>query len=115
MRKLALLDICLPDYFSGYHLPVFAIPMHDGITFEDVANEIESEFNMEYDYFMSINYFSDEDEKLIHQFVSEYKSKGSEIFYKDADDCVDADYDECPYAYFSIVDPKVINGITFLS
>lgn len=121
MKKLALLDVTTSDYFRGYHLPVFAIPMHDGITFEDVANEIESEFNMEYDYFMSVNYFSDEDEKLIHQFVSEYKSKGKEVFYQtekcsedilneaDADDYFDT------YAYFSIVDMKTINGITFLS
>lgn len=115
MKKLALLDICLPDYFSGYHLPVFAVPMYDGVTFEDVAKQIETEINVDYTYYITKDGITEKDEKLIHQFVREYKSKGNEVFYKDADDCVDADYDECPYAYFSIVDPKVINGITFLS
>lgn len=132
MKKLALLDICLPDYFSGYHLPVFAIPMYDGVTFEDVAKQIETDINVCYDYYLSKDGFKLKEEKLIHQFVKEYKSKGDEIFYstekcnKTMEDDIDddfktwneapyGDYDEYPYAYFSIIDLKVINGITFLS
>lgn len=121
MKKLALLDVTTSDYFSGYHLPVFAIPMHDGITFEDVANQIKWELNCDYDYYITEDGITKEDEELIHQFVREYKSKGKEVFYQtekcsedilneaDADDYFDT------YAYFSIVDMKTINGITFLS
>jgi hypothetical protein len=119
MKKLALLDICLPDYFSGYHLPVFAIPMYDGVTFEDVAKQIETEINVDYTYYITKDGITEKDEKLIHQFVNEYKSKGNEVFYKDENECIVEDQinydDQCPYAYFSIVDLKVINGITFLS
>jgi hypothetical protein len=119
MKKLALLDICHPEYFSGYHLPVFAIPMYDGVTFEDVAKQIETDINVDYTYYITKDGIKEKDEKLIHQFVNEYKSKGNEVFYKDENECIVEDQitydDDCPYAYFSIVDLKVINGITFLS
>jgi|688.fasta_scaffold1428539_2 hypothetical protein len=123
MKKLALLDVTTSDYFSGYHLPVFAISLYDGIAFEDVADQIEWELKVENDYYINEDGFSEEDEKLIYEFINEYKSKGDEIFYytqkcnetmqKDADDYFDSDRFE--YAYFSIVDMKTINGITFLS
>jgi hypothetical protein len=123
MKKLALLDVTTSDYFKGYHLPVFAISLHDGIAFEDVADQIKWELDCDYDYYISEDGFSKEDEKLIYEFINEYKSKGDEIFYhtqkcnekmqKDADDYFDSDRYE--YAYFSIVDMKTINGITFLS
>jgi hypothetical protein len=125
MKKLALLDVTTSDYFRGYHLPVFAISLYDGIAFEDVAEQIKWELDCDYDYYISENGFSKEDEKLIYELINEYKSKGDEIFYytqkcnenilneANADDYFDSDRYE--YAYFSMVDMKTINGITFLS
>jgi hypothetical protein len=119
MKKLALLDITTSDYFSGYHLHVFSIPMYDGVTFGDVANQIELELELEYNQIINEDGMTKEDEKLIRQFIKEYEDKGNEVFYKDENECIveeEITYnDECPYAYFSIVDMKTINGITFLS
>jgi len=123
MKKLALLDVTTSDYFKGYHLPTIAIPMSDYMTYSDVADGIKDEIDAYYDYFFNEDGFDKEDEELVNQLINECKSKGDEIFYctqkcnetmqKDADDYFDSDRFE--YAYFSIVDMKTINGITFLS
>ena len=116
MKKLALLDVTTSDYFKGYHLPTIAIPMSDCMTYSDVADGIKDEIDAYYDYFFNEDGFDKEDEELVNQLISDYKAESDKVFYVEHDGCSDDEYnDECSYAYFSIVDMKTINGITFLS
>lgn len=43
---LAHADTCLPDYWSGHHLPHLQIPAHNGMTFAAVRRALESELAM---------------------------------------------------------------------
>ena len=109
MKKVALLDICLPDYFTGYHLPVIAIPVYGTMTYEDMAAEIQNEVN-------SIGFdfdFTDEDYQLYDNYTNELKQNPSAIFCKV--DEIAEDCEDCAYAYFSIINPVTKNGITFLN
>ena len=38
-------DTCLPDYWSGHHLPHVQIPVYRGMTLKDVKNAIRSELS----------------------------------------------------------------------
>jgi hypothetical protein len=50
MYKLSELDICLPDYFSGYHNPVLQVPLWKEMTKTDLTNAIVSDYNLLWDY-----------------------------------------------------------------
>ncbi len=107
-KKIALLDYCLPDYFSGYSLPVLQVGIYKTITFEEMAQDIEQEINFSFDY---LN-LSEEDEKLYKKYCEELKAKGSEIFIQQ-DELNEEE--ECAYAYFSIINPVFNNGLMFLN
>jgi hypothetical protein len=111
-HKIALLDICLPDYFTGYHLPCLAIPIYSTITHKEIAEEIKSELNSTYDY---INPDDNKDiERLYDSFILDLKSKGDEIYYE-CEDISEIEDIEPQYAYFSIINPTFSNGIQFLN
>lgn len=111
-HKIALLDICQSDYFTGYHLPCISIPIYKTISCNEMAEEIESEYNSIYDY---INPDSDKDiDKLYDGFIAELKSKGDVIFYQ-CEDIEDDEDIEPLQAYFSIINPVFSNGIQFLN
>lgn len=107
-KKVALLDYCMSDYFSGYNLPCIAVSVYQTISCEDMAKEIQNELNITFDY-MDL---SDEDEQLYKDYCAELKAKGKEVFIEQ--DELNED-DECAYAYFSIINPVFVNGITFLN
>jgi len=48
-KQFVLLDYCLPDYFTGYHRPVMAIPVYSTMTHKDVADAISEELNYYFD------------------------------------------------------------------
>ena len=111
-KKIALLDICSPDYFTGYHLPCLAVSIYKTITFAEIAKEIESEYNYTYDY---INPNDDKEiDEMYDNLIAEYKSKGNEIYFECEDISEIEDIDP-NYAYFSIINPVTVQGITFLN
>ena len=48
--KLTMLDICLPDYFSGYHKPVLQVPIWKDMTKRELMDAIVTDYNMIWDY-----------------------------------------------------------------
>lgn len=111
-HKIALLDICTSDYFSGYHLPCLSIAIYNTISCKEIAEEIESEFNSMYEY---INPDENKDiDNLYDSYIDELKAKGDEIFYQ-CEDISEIEDSEPNYAYFSIINPVFSNGIQFLN
>ena len=115
-KKVALLDVCLPDYFSGYHLPVLHVALYGRMTKAELSQAIKDEFNAVWDY---INPNDDkETEALYQEFCSELESDGDAIFFKGDPDYNEDEYDDCyepAWAYFSIIEPVWSNGIMFLN
>lgn len=111
MKKVALLDICLPDYFTGYHLPALSVCLPSGtITCEEMADMIDSELNAVWDY---IN--PDDDDTitaLYDAYIEELRKEGYAVFYESEDS---EDSEECAYAYFSMINPVTVHGITYLN
>ncbi len=108
MKKLALLDFCLPDYFKGYHLPVLQIPVFETITNFELSEDLQSEFNFCFDMFEDVPEF----ESLLDSFCSELLQSPLNVFVEQTK----LEEDEEPMClYFSIIEPKTVNGITFLN
>jgi hypothetical protein len=109
MKTIELLDICLPDYFTGYSLPVLAVPMYGKTTFKELADLLKGEFNACFEYINEEN--SEEITSLYETYFLELSNKEGLFF--DAEE-IGEDI-EPAYAYFSICNMKTINGITFLN
>ena len=109
MKQVSLLDICVPDYFTGYHLPVLSVPLQGTVTCGDMAELIEDELNATYDY---INPECDPAIDVLYDtYIADLKEKDNEIFYES-----ESDEDiECVYAYFSVINPVRVYGLTFLN
>lgn len=111
-HKVLLLAVCPSDYFGGYHLPCIAVAIYRTMTFKDIADSFEEEFNACYDY---INPNDDKDiERLYDDYINELKSIGDEIFCE-TEDISEIDDIDPQYAYFSIVNIKCLNGLKFLN
>tara|TARA_R110000868_G_C10705596_1_gene749511 strand:+ start:407 stop:763 length:357 start_codon:yes stop_codon:yes gene_type:complete len=111
-HKIALLDICMSDYFSGYHLPCLAVSIYRTVTFKEIAEEMESEYNSIYE---SINPNEDKEiDNLYDNYFAELKAKGSEIFFE-CEDISQIEDSEPLYAYFSIINPTYKYGLNFLN
>ena len=116
--KVIFLGIDHPEYFSGYHHPVLQVPIHKKkYTCEEIADEIESEFNAFCDYICG----NDENtEPLYEQFKAELKAQGKKVFFK-ADKTMDEYFRalkndenaESLYFYFSVGNPHFSNGLLF--
>jgi hypothetical protein len=115
-KKIQVLDICLPDYFTGYSKTVIQIPIYQkSFSCEDMAHEIENEINMVWEMMEETH---TEDELVVwDNYIDELKKQGSEIFYEDRNyiDTSDDDMAECAYIYFGLTNPTTVNGLTFLN
>jgi hypothetical protein len=109
MKKVALLDICLSDYFTGYHLPVCAVAVFGKMTNKDIAESIKSEMNAVWEYLFDDN---PAHEKLYNDYINELLAKPNDVFVEL--DKEDEEY-ECCYAHFSVINPVYANGIMFLN
>ena len=112
MKQVSLLDICLPDYFAGYGKPVVSVALYGTVTCDEVAELIEEELNASYDY---INPENDANiDELYNNYCAELRKNGSDLFYKSEFE-EDTEEAEPAYAYFSIIDPVKVHGLTFLN
>lgn len=116
--EVCLLDICLPDYFSGYQYPVIAIPVYKGMTNHDVLSEIKSEINSTYDYLTNENNgFTPSELKLFEQYGRSLKKLPKEkilddSFFPEGDEYEDYDLS---FIYLSLCKPVQRYGMTFLN
>ena len=69
--KLSLLDICLPDYFRGYHKPVLQVPVSNTTTPEELKESLLSEIHMVFDHLSYEGAWPDIDyEPLVDAFIT---------------------------------------------
>lgn len=93
------LDLCLPDYFGGYHKPVMAIPVYHGMKKEELVDAIVSEYNDIYDHLSYgengwPDFSSEEIRKMAEEFITE------DVLFLKLEKDVDED-DESVYFYIS--------------
>ena len=114
MKQVALIDYCLPDYFSGYSKPVVNVSVYSNMSHEEVGEAIEAEINYLFDH-LSQGY-SEEEMKLWDKFIQELKDKGDEPYVTGVEPPEEDDDEyECAYLYFAIIDPVYQHGIMFLN
>lgn len=97
------LDTCLPDYFNGFDGHVYAIPLHAGMTYAEVFEELKEAIDQEEIYGFEGNYT-----------VIENACEGMRYYAKErgllsAEFCPginDNDYADTVYAYFGVKLPK---------
>jgi len=112
--EVCILDICLSDYFSGYHLPVLAIPVYHGMTNKELADEIKNEINSCYDYLCES--FKDADINLFDMYIDKLMLNPNQKNFLDLeiqDD--DEGFEESVYIYLSLCKPITKYGMTFLN
>lgn len=68
--ECAFADCCLPDYWSGHHLPHVQIPVYPGMSLLDIKKSIKEELKQGYilgntrnAFLLSSDFISPEDEK----------------------------------------------------
>lgn len=106
MKGLALLDYCQPDYFSGYHKPVIAVPVYGSMTNNEVADAILDELSACFDM------YDEETEQAADFYCALLRENGDDIFIQE--ETIPEDWD-CAYMYFGVINPLTVNGITFLN
>jgi len=72
--ELQLLDICLPDYFNGYHENVMQIPVWKEMTKEELVDAICNEYSMIWDHLCEDPYhpWPDLTEKEMRKLADEF-------------------------------------------
>ena len=118
--EVCQLDICLSDYFTGYHMPVVAIPVSNGMTKKDIAEAIQSEINYDWDYLVGDDdrQFTEEEMSLFDSYCDELKSDPNTIIISGIEETEDEDEDfftEPVYMYLSLCKPVNKYGMTFLN
>ena len=106
MKKVALLDYCVPCYFGGYQRTVIAVPVFGMMTHKEVAEEIKREVDALHEM------IDPGDMPLYDEFVEEMAEKGDEVYVEQEE--LDEDV-EPAYLYFSVINPVTRHGITFLN
>ncbi len=97
--EIQLIDVCLPDYFRGHHLPIIQFPVFGSLTLGQVKEELISEVNMLCDYY-------EEPEKLIEAIIAMESDKpNTALFFTDIEIPPDdpSTQPEWVYAYFVAV------------
>lgn len=115
------IDTCLPDFWSGHHLPYVQIPVYNGMTLKEIKASIMDELkqgavmgNCENAYLLWSDYVNPDNEKKADQVtkaayaaVNRIKpsKKGQRKFFTGLDK-VDEDNDcmDTVYAYFVFVE-----------
>jgi hypothetical protein len=115
--EVCQLDTCLPDYFTGYHMPVVAIPVYNGMTNKDIAEAIQSEINSSWEYLQNDDHgFTEKEMKLFDTFCNKLKREKTRIIVKGFEEPEDDDQEiESPYMYLSLCKPVHKYGMTFLN
>jgi len=117
MKTVELLDFCLPDYFTGYHKPVIAVPVYGIMTQKEIGEEILSELNSIYD-FISQGY-SEEEIDLIEKHAFSLINNDTGIFKEGIDPSYgmtdDDEFFEPCYLYFAVCQITYANGLMFLN
>ena len=119
--EVCQLDTCLPDYFTGYHFPVVAIPVYNGMTKKDIADAIKLEINATWDYLTygdTDKVFTEKEMKLFDTFCKELETNEPDqivISGLEEPEGEDNDMYDNVYMYLSLCKPVRQYGMTFLN
>lgn len=113
-------DTCLPDYWSGHHLPHVQIPVYRGMSLKEIKSSISEELRMGYvmgntDYarLLSADMVNPEEEKQADKLtkaafasVNRIKpsKKGQRKFFTDLEKSDENDGSDSVYAYFVFIE-----------
>lgn len=110
--EVCQLDVCTSDYFSGYKYPVIAVPLYNGMTNKDLAEQIKSEINATFEYLCN-DYsdwsFTEKEMKIFDRFCNKLKRTKKYVIIDNLEDC------ESVYMYLSLCKPVTRYGMTFLN
>lgn len=113
-------DTCLPDYWSGHHLPHVQIPVYRGMTLKEIKSSISDELRMGYvmgstDYarLLSADMVNPEEvkqadklTKAAYAAVNRIKpnKKGQRKFFTELEESDENDCSDSVYAYFVFIE-----------
>ena len=104
--KLIHLDTCLPDYFSGHHKPVMAIPVDGTTTANQFIEAIKDEYLQVWDYLTDEGNKTETSWPNVSQATIEFAARdmltvsGDALVFPDLDDAADEDL-ESVYCYIT--------------
>ena len=114
-KFVSCIDVCLPDYFAGYHKPVFQVAIYkDKYTCGEIADELEAESAVIDEMYQTHEDYK-EDIECLDAYIVELRDKKDEIFYLDPNFAETDEYEYSIYMYFAVIQPVVRNGLTFLN
>ena len=109
--SVCILDVCFPDYFTGYHLPVIAIPVNNQMTNKDLSEKIKNKIKYSYDYL--IDTFTEEEINVFFIYCNKLKRMKKTIMFPDFEES--EDFEDSAYLYISLCKPVFKYGINFLN
>ena len=117
--EVAILDICTPDYFSGYHYPVLQVEIYPGMTNKNLAYQINQAINYDYEYLVN-DYgqsYTDEEIKLFEKFAKEVKNNPEQVIDlpENECDCEDDCFCDSVYLFLGLCKPVTRYGMQFLN
>ena len=119
--EVAQLDICYPDYFTGYHMPVLQVPVYNGMTTHNLANDLHDEISNSWEMFVgdgeevSDRLFTKDEMEIFVKFIDNLLMQPLKIFIKHNTFQNGDDDLGCCYAYFSLCKPVTKFGMNFLN
>ena len=116
--EVCVLDICFPDYFTGYHMPVLNIATFKGMTNKDLAQSIKECINMDFEYLCDEDNkdrtFTEKEIDIFVKYANKLNRSKKQIIISD-DNFSEDEEDETPYIYISLCKPIINNGMRFLN
>ena len=114
--EVCMLDVCFSDYFTGYHMPVVAVPVYETMTAQQLSEAIQDEINATWEYLCDEDNkeytYTEEEMEIFDAYCEELAKDGDAV----AIDSIQVEEDEeCAYAYFALCSPVKRYGITFLN
>ena len=108
-KQFALLDVCYPDYFSGYHRTVIGVNLDPVMNNKDIADSLKLELNYIDTDFSKTEYL------IVEEFINSLMDEpDAEYWRDDAVNMEDAPEDYQTYAYYSLIKPVYAHGLMFL-
>ena len=113
-KKIVVLDICMSDYFSGYHKTVIQVPVYKKqLTNAEAAQEIENEINLLWELMKETH--TPEELEIWDRYTEELKGIPDKIFFSDPEINEDNEEEECAYIFLGLINPVTVHGLTFLN
>ena len=117
--EVAILDICTPDYFSGYSYPVLQVEVYSGMTNKNLAYQINQAIDCDYEYLVN-DYgqsYTEDEIKLFEKFADEVKNNPDQVINLPKSECEFEDECFCDsvYLFLGLCKPVRKYGMQFLN